>query len=388
MTARAFLYVQHLLGIGHLARTDRIAQALRQSGIDVQLAVGGVAVDGFPSAGLNVLRLPPLRAGASGFAELADEAGKPVDDDFKARRVEQLLAAYRAFQPDMLLIEAFPFGRRAMRFEILPLLDTAKSSQRAPLIASSVRDILQQSSKPGRAEEAAALVEKYFDLVLVHGDPAFARLEESFPLAGTISKEIVHTGLVAGPPPRAPPAERFDVVMSAGGGAAGLPLVRAAAQMAARLPRALRCCLITGPNLAAAETADIRANAPPNLEVVAFRSDFPNLLRGAELSVSQAGYNTVCDVLRAGCRALLVPFAAGGETEQTARAVRMQQLGLAEVVAEDRLDAESLHAAAVLLMRQPKPAATALDLNGAQRTADILLSRLARQARPISMKRV
>ena len=66
------------------------------------------------------------------------------------------------------------------------------------------------------------------------------------------------------------------------------------------------------------------------------------LLAGARLSVSQAGYNTVCDLLRAGCRCVLIPFAAGGETEQTVARRRLEKLGLADVLAEDGLTPESL----------------------------------------------
>ena len=69
------------------------------------------------------------------------------------------------------------------------------------------------------------------------------------------------------------------------------------------------------------------------MQVFRFRSDFASLLNGAALSVSQAGYNTVCDILRAGCRSLLVPFSAGGETEQSVRAERLARLGLASFIA-------------------------------------------------------
>ena len=86
---------------------------------------------------------------------------------------------------------------------------------------------------------------------------------------------------------------------------------------------------MTGPNLPQADYDAALAQAPAGLDVFRFRKDFPSLLAAAELSVSQAGYNTVCDVLQAGCRAILVPFAAGGETEQTVRAERLQRLGLA-----------------------------------------------------------
>ena len=57
---------------------------------------------------------------------------------------------------------------------------------------------------------------------------------------------------------------------------------------------------------------------PVRIKAVLSSAWIDGLLAG--LSISQSGYNTVCDVLQAGCRAIYVPFAAGGETEQTVRA--------------------------------------------------------------------
>jgi predicted glycosyltransferase len=40
------------------------------------------------------------------------------------------------------VIELFPFGRRQMRFELLPLLEAARARSPRPWIISSVRDVL------------------------------------------------------------------------------------------------------------------------------------------------------------------------------------------------------------------------------------------------------
>ena len=93
---------------------------------------------------------------------------------------------------------------------------------------------------------------------------------------------------------------------------------------------------------------------------------------GAPLSVSQAGYNTVCDILRAGCRSLLIPFTAGGETEQTARAERLEKLGLAHVLPERALTPATDRRAVIEALASPRPPPHALDLDGARRTAEIL----------------
>ncbi len=389
---RVLFYVQHLLGIGHLARASRIAAALTGHGFAVTLVSGGMPVPGFPEPGVERIQLPALRAADGDFTRLVDAAGHPADAACLEARCAALLAALERIDPQVLIVETFPFGRRPLRFELLALLEAARARTPRPLVACSVRDIVQERSKPGRAEETVATLNRCFDGVLVHGDPRLCRLGASFALADAIEVPIAYTGLVAGP--RAEPAlERFEVVVSAGGGAVGEVLLRAA--LAARAAGALadaRWCLLTGPNLADARLRALAARAPGGVEVQRFRADFADLLAGAELSLSQAGYNTVADVLRAGCRALLVPYAEGGETEQPRRAALLAGRGLATVLEPRTLDGPALAAAIAAAMAAPKPPpGGGLDLAGAAGTARILrqwLERRGFQRRPISMKRV
>lgn len=372
MTApRILIYVQHLLGIGHLARVSRIAAALARDGLDVTVITGGLPVPGFPGPDVKSVALPAVVASNAGFSGLADEHGNPVDEDFLHRRRDLLLETFHAVRPDIVMIEAFPFGRRQMRFELLPLLDAIAAASPRPKLVTSVRDILQERSKPGRDEETVALIKAHFDHVLVHGDPDFVTLPETFPLAAEIAGKIIYTGLVAAPVP-APPLDVFDIVVSAGGGAVGLDLIRAALEAARTSSYRGSWCLITGPNLPEADFAALAHGTPGNVSLVRFRKDFPSLLRGAALSISQAGYNTVCDVLRAQCRSILVPFTAGGETEQTVRANRLAQLGLAVALPETGLTAHQLGEAIEASLARPKPDGHRLDLNGAERTATLL----------------
>ena len=138
------------------------------------------------------------------------------------------------------------------------------------------------------------------------------------------------------------------------------------------MPGSRGWALITGPNLPQEDFDEAPQAAPDGLSLFRFREDFPSLLAGAELSVSQAGYNTVCDVLLAGCRSLLVPFSAGGETEQTARSVRLQQLGLAVALPEEGLTGVMLAKAITKALAAPKPPSSTLDLDGARGSARLL----------------
>jgi len=373
---RVLFYVQHLLGIGHLARASRVCMALAADGFDVTVMTGGMPVQGFPDPSLRHVALPPITS-ADGFAGLLDDAGNPITEDFKAARCQAISIMLELIWPDIVVIEAFPFGRRQMRFELLPMIDEITKMTPRPLLVTSVRDILQERVKPGRNEETAALVNAHFDLVMMHADPAFARLEDTFPQAALITKPVAYTGLVA-PHAASPSPERFDIVVSAGGGAAGKALVAAAVEAAGLLEGNRSIALITGPNLPAGDYQAAVEGAPQGMQVYRFREDFAGLLANTELSVSQAGYNTVCDVLNAGCRALLVPFAAGGETEQTVRAERLTRLELATWIAEDGVTGPALAEAIEDALLRAKPAASALDLDGARGSARLLRETLDR----------
>lgn len=371
---RVLFVVQHLLGVGHLVRASRIAQSLHASGMAVTVASGGLPVPGFPGEGIELVQLPPLRAGRD-FSDLLDAQGRPADTAYRNRRRDELLTTLARVAPQVLIVEAFPFGRSMLRHEFLPLLEAARPT--VPLILCSVRDILQQSSKPGRAEETVATIERCFDRVLVHGDPTFASLEASFPLAARIADRLAYTGLVTGGPP-APATEVFDIIVSAGGGAVGRQLLETAlaAKPLSRLADA-KWCVIAGPNLDPAERD--RIMAATGVAAYTFRDDLPALLGAAQVSISQAGYNTVGDILRSGCHSVLVPYTEGGETEQADRARRLAARGRARVIEADRLTAEGLATELDALAVSPRPDdETSLALEGAA-TAAVLIDGLLRE---------
>jgi predicted glycosyltransferase len=105
-----------------------------------------------------------------------------------------------------------------------------------------------------------------------------------------------------------------------------------------------------------------------------FRGDFQNLLRNCHASLSQAGYNTTLDVLQARARAVLVPFAEGGETEQALRARLLAERGLVQVVDAQALSgpegATLLAQAIERALAAPAPVLGALVLDGARRAAE------------------
>jgi len=360
---KVFFYVQHLLGVGHLKRAATLARALGASGFEVTLASGGM-----PVAGIEVLQLPPASSDAA-FKQLLDEHGNPVDDAWRARRRDALLGAWRASDADVLMVELFPFGRRQMRFELLPLLDAAKARSRRPLIVCSARDLIQW--RPTREQEMLEYFERYFDRLLVHGDPAVASF--NFGLADRLTDRLHYTGYVVNHVFEKTDLGSDEVLVSAGGGAVGRPLLEAA--LVARPLTSLRdrpWRLLAGINAQEADFASLRKRAGPGVFVERSRQDFTARLASCALSVSQAGYNTVMEILAARTRAVVVPFAGGGEVEQTTRARLLVARGLLEMIEEGALDGATLAAAIERVFARPRPAPGDIDLDGAAASARLL----------------
>jgi predicted glycosyltransferase len=272
-----------------------------------------------------------------------------------------------------LLIEQFPFGRRAFRFELMPLLAAARVQHRLPRIVSSVRDVLVYKASAERRREMVALAQIWFDRVLVHGDPNLIPLEASLPEADALAPLIRYTGYIVDPTDGAADARtdsgRGEIIVSAGGGAVGEPLIRAvlAARPLTRVAtRPWR--LICGPNMPQKSFTQLAWEPPPSVIVERWRPDLPTLLRNCILSISQAGYNTVMDVVQARARAVIVPFSEGNQTEQALRARVFASHGLLTIVDPATLAPEAI-ARAVDEALDAEPARIAIDLSGAEATA-------------------
>jgi predicted glycosyltransferase len=382
MKPRLFLYVQHLLGIGHLRRAAAVARGLMAGGFDLTFVSGGEPVADPDIGGADLLQLPAIRSSDSDFSGLVDAGGAAVQDALWERRRTLMEEELARRTPDILLIEMFPFGRRQFRRELVPLLQAAAARRPRPLIACSVRDILVRKDKPERVQEMLALVQRLYDLVLVHGDPRFAEFGLTFPAAAAIADKIRYTGFVVGDvPARLEDGKRGDfVLVSAGGGAVGAPLLRAAlaARPMSRLAEA-PWHVIAGPNLPEAEFKALQASANGRLRVERFRPDFTQLLAASRISVSQAGYNTLMEILAVGARAVVVPFADGQESEQPLRARLLAARGLVQAVTPEDLNPGRLATAIDSAAAMAAPAPGLLDLNGAAATARILRDALHRR---------
>jgi len=368
---RILIAVTHLLGAGHLTRAAALARAFAEAGHDTTLVSGGSPVSLPSIAQVRLVQLPPVQTVGTDFRTLLDEHGTPASAERLAARRDLLLRTLDAVRPQVVITELFPFGRRVLAAEFETLLEAARALAPRPLVVASIRDILVAPSKPERLDETRRRLARLYDAVLMHGDPALVPLEASWPVDDALRAMLHVTGYVDESPETVASGDRSGIVVSGGSSAASLPLYRAALEAARQIP--LRPWhILVGRGIAEADVAALAREAPPHVTVERARPDFRALLGTAELSVSQAGYNTCVDLLRAGVRAVLVPFEAGRETEQRLRAERLRGLGLAEIVPEAELSGETLAEAIRRRLAAPPSPPPSLSLDGTRRSVAIV----------------
>lgn len=374
---KVIYYCQHVLGIGHFFRSLEICKAF--SGHEVILVTGGSRVSVQLPSHIREMHLPELMMNQEFSLLYSPEGGKPVDQIMRERQ-RLLYTLFAAEAPDQFIVELYPFGRKAFRFEIDPLLEGIRCGDLPPCrVICSLRDILVEKKDPAVYEARVInMLNRYFDALLIHADPRVLTLDETFSRLRDITVPIVYTGFVT--PKPAPDAgaslrrelgiDREDIliVVSAGGGTVGDILLEAVVEAFGSMnignPTYLH--VFTGPFLG--DDAFERLRRIPNgrIRISRFTSDFLSYLAGANLSVSMAGYNTCMNIAAAQVPALVWPFPQN--REQGLRAARLARLGILRVLTDEELHPRRLSAIMQKGISLRSRAPVDIDLNGAETT--------------------
>lgn len=368
---RIMLYSQHVLGIGHFFRSMEIAEALKPH--RVLFVEGGDPLPGFkPQDHIERVILPPLMMDPD-FKIMESRRGEL--EEVKVQRSRTLLKVFGDYAPDVLLTELFPFGRKQFRFELTPLLETVERLRPRPLVVCSLRDILVEKNDQAAYEQGVlAVLNRFYDLLLIHSDPRLTRLDETFERVRDIVPRVIYTGFVARPaPPHVPKTKGKVIVASTGGGKVGTDLLSAVIDAVHDQPEAdVRLRIFIGPFMEESDMEELRslASRDSRISLEPFSPDFPGELARADLAITMAGYNTCMDILCTGVNALVYPFAQN--REQMLRARRLEELGALRVLKD--LDHKVLSNRIRDALHAPpfsRPGSS-IDLHGAARTAEII----------------
>ena len=366
---KVMIVVTHLLGTGHLARALMLGHAFGAAGDQVTVVSGGTPVPHFDTRGLTLVQLAPVCSDGTDFTTLLDQDRTVATAEHMQARQDQLKATLAQAAPDVLITELFPFGRRILRDEFRALLQDAHAMPQRPLILTSIRDILAPPGKPAKAAFADEVIAQFYDGVLVHADPEVVTLERSWPVSQALAERLHYTGFVAPPLPACGTERHGTILVSAGGGAVGDEVFRAALEAAHLMPTVQWHLLVGGSD---ARRASLAAESASNIQIDAPRADFRTLLQGAAASVSMCGYNTALDVLQTGVPAVLVPFDDGGEVEQGLRAEALSAQDGITILRQTELNGPSLVAAVDSVQHAPRRLPRIAGMDGAAQTVDIV----------------
>ncbi len=392
MKKKVMFYCQHVLGMGHLVRSMALVEGLNQA-FEVCFVNGGEIVDGFKTpAGVRLENLSPLKSDED-FTGLEGKDGESLSQ-IQNVRLQQLMKCYEDFQPDVVVIELFPFGRKKFAFELIPLLARIRLEGKSKVVCS-LRDILVQKRDQAKHEASVCnTLNRYFDLVVIHADPSFQRLEETFGAMHNINIPIQYSGyVIQGEPevnkeaiPLRPYVPLF--LASIGGGRVGVELLESSIDASKLLIEKLehQLLIFTGPYLPQEDFARLQEKvvSHPHIILKRFTANFLKYMEQATVSISMAGYNTCMNILSTGVQAVVLPFSGGGNDEQGSRARKLEALGLLSVLEADKLSGDYL-AEKINERLEPQTLRTELNLQGVTTTTQ-LLQTLVKTPKPVATR--
>ncbi|MFQ5570088.1 MAG: glycosyltransferase family protein, partial [Rhodothermales bacterium] len=316
---RIALYSHDTCGLGHMRRNVLIAQTLARPPLsaDILLITGAREANAFPiPSGVDVLSLPALFKQGNG--RYRPRRFSFDVDELIALRARTIRTALEMFRPDVFIVDNVPRGAMGELNETLDFLHRHTSAR----CVLGLRDVLDHpqtiAREWGRADHFTAIRTSYH-AVWIYGDPAVYDAAFAYHFPADVTARLTYTGYLdqktrltladidtAASTLKDGPKRPF-YLCAVGGGQDGLHLAERFA--ATPLPDHTAGLILTGPYMDPAARRHLRhlGAAHPHLHLLPFTTEPMVLYQRAERVVSMGGYNTVCELLSLGKRALIVP---------------------------------------------------------------------------------
>ena len=370
---KLLFYCQSSLGIGHTIRSLRIAEGLCRS-FEVHFINGGELIEGLEiSPEIHCIDLPAIVSDPEFDDVRAADSSLDLESALALRR-DIILRTFERVRPEVVFIELYPFGRGRFHGELEPLLLEAKQS--GSKVVCGVRDILTKRKDQDAFErKVIKRMNRFFDMLLIHSDPAFQKLDETFSRLSEIDAEICYTGYVVPEVAASPNRKNSTIIASIGGGRFGHELaeavVRVAHLLADKIPHRIQ--LFTGPFCPPQVVSRLHrlARGSTNLRIERFAPDLHQRLMTADLSISMGGYNTMMNVVATGVPAMIMGCTVNGGMDQVARVNRLARLGAIEAVESKDLEPRAFADKVLNCLNRTHTPVT-LDINGVSATASAL----------------
>jgi predicted glycosyltransferase len=350
----------------------------------VTLIAGGQKVEVDLPDHVQLVRLPVLYMDEKFTRLIPGDPGQSLDQ-IQQERKTTLYSLLEKKQPDLFIVELYPFGRSIFGYELEPLLADMRAGQFGHVkIVCSLRDILVEKKDPPAFEERVlGKLNRYFDALLVHSDAGLLRLDETFTRVGDIKPPLVYTGFIT---QRATPGagsrmrrelkispDQKLIVASAGGGRSGYRLLTSVIDACELLRErlSLRLEVFSGPFMDSEEYKKLSARSAPGFRIRRYTKRFMDYLSAADLSISLAGYNTCMNLLVTKVPCLVFPY--WRQQEQPLRADKIKKYLPMKVLKEADMQPASLSRHIAQMLQQNRVAdGVPIDLDGAANAARFL----------------
>ena len=353
---KLIVYSHDSFGLGNIRRMLAICEYLIDNvpGMSVLILSGSPVLHSFRMhPGLDYIKLPCLGRDRVGKIS-AKYLGTKVDETVKLRS-NLIKTAIADFKPDLFLVDKKPYG---LSGELKPALDHIKVFLPQTKLVLLLRDILdapQVTIKDWQNNSYYDAIESLYDKILVVGMPEIFDLIQEYKFPPSTAKKVDYCGYIRRKPGRKEvnlirqelaiqPEEKL-VLVTPGGGGDGYRLVNNYLLGLAHLPTRhdLKSLIICGPEMPLAQRQELEqlAQKHPYIQTMEFSDDLASYMEAADVIVSMGGYNTVCEILSYGKRAVVVPRHQPVE-EQLIRAEKMAEFGLFKTVHPEYLTPTTL----------------------------------------------
>ena len=353
MKKRVLFYSHDTFGLGHIRRTQKIANEL--AGPDTAILIicsSPKAADYRSQDGIEYLNLP-------GFTKLKTGKYTPRNlnldlESFVKIRSNIILSAVRSFEPHVFVVDKEPLGVKA---ELLPSLEYLSKERPQTQTVCGIRDILDDPEKIAiewkkRGSKEALL--NFYKSILVYGDQSIYDLQKQYSLGPELGKRLKYVGYITQKEsdnlqietiPLTNTENRPLVTFSLGGGEDGDEFLNTFLSMLKKYDKNIpfHSLVVTGPFLSNGRylRAQSFVDQLNNVDIFNFVPNMFEVLKQSDGLVTMGGYNTFCECLSLKKVPIILPRVEPRE-EQLIRAKIFKDIGLCDYIHPDDLNEEIL----------------------------------------------
>ncbi len=380
---RILIYSHDAYGLGNIRRMLSICNQITLSNpnASIMLLTGSPMIHSMRiPQNVDYVKLPCITREST--EKFSATYWRNIDVDKMIRiRSDLILSAARSFRPDLIIVDKKPLG---VKRELLPTLRFVRSQLPRTKLVLGLRDILDDPKVTipiWQSHDYYGMIEKYYDQVWIFGSPELFDAAEAYQMPEGVMRKVIYTGYLFKPAlleknqivdDLFPDMTKPMALIMVGGGGDGFPVISAYINGIKNGQQKSACnsLIVTGPEMPAVRREWIQkaTDKIDTIQVLEYTKNIENYIAAADAVVCMGGYNTTCEVLAYGKKALIIPRVEP-VSEQLIRARQLQNLGMIEMLHPADLTPENIIDAVERTFNRPEnnsKLAHRLNLNGLQ----------------------